>query len=130
MLVALINEKTEEAVLDRCIGFRTEDAFEEDPTLSLDQDATFLKTVVQYNFLRFAPSLLAKFSERSPYLSRAWEKGLLDAAVLVLLRQSNGLLEENDSYRSLADSILSRAVSVLSNIVSTSPKSRKLHSVS
>lgn len=123
MFVALMNEKPVGAFLDRCIGFRTKEAFEEDPILSFDQDSGFLKSILWCDFSRFAPSLLAKFRQKPQHVSTAWENGLLDPAALVLLRRSSELPGEAESYKELADMILSRIVFVFSNMVST-PQSK------
>ena len=112
IILALLMKDSGDTVLNRCMQFAL-DGFE---SQRWQDDSGLLATVLRCDS-RIARCLLSRFSPMDAPFSRAWEKGFMDEAALSLLHQSKKF-HKDSAYMAFADSILLRAASSLSSVVS------------
>lgn len=111
LLYSMIARFPADEVVDRCLEATVSDKSAERNATSSD-DFSLLNTLFAYDPPRYAPPFLLKFKEGDAHVANAWKGGLLDQAVLSLLRHRD-VFDDTVTFDDMTNAILSRMTQVM-----------------
>jgi hypothetical protein len=106
LLYSMIARFPADQVVDRCLEAAVSDKSAETSVAS-SEDFSLLNTLFAYDPPRYAPPFLHKFKKGDAHVANAWKGGLLDRAVLALLRHRD-VFDDTLTFDDLTNAILSR----------------------